>query len=225
MKTMCRTEEETTYFIITGVDTLYLDAIQGLRFEQVDEGFTRAFPAKSPNLDAIYQNFALHIEEVVLQAAGFHPVPWEQALLAFIRRVEQQRDINWWLAGSTALAVRELEVMPHDIDLILDDEGTHKVGELLFDCLIEPIQDSRGWVSNWFGRAFMNARIEWVGGVDANIDTPVVSDFGPIASSRLETITWHGHEIRVPPLDLQLKVSERRGLIERVEMIKRAMYF
>jgi hypothetical protein len=225
MKTMCRTVGEKTYFIITGVDALYLDAIRGLRFEQVDEGFARAFPARSPYIDAIYQNFERHIEEVILQAAGFHPVPWQQALLTFIQRVEQQQNINWWLAGSTALAIRELEVMPHDIDLILDDEATQKVGELLFDCLIEPIQDTRGWVSNWFGRAFIHARIEWVGGVDATIDIPEVSDFGPTATSRLETINWRGHEIRVPPLDLQLQVSEQRGLFERVEVIKRAMYF
>jgi hypothetical protein len=36
MKTKCRTEEEKTYFIITDVDALYLDAIRGLRFEKVE---------------------------------------------------------------------------------------------------------------------------------------------------------------------------------------------
>jgi hypothetical protein len=223
MKTLCRTVEEKTYFIIADVDVAYHDTLRNLDFIQVEDGFAKAFPAESPHMQAIYQNFASHAEELILQAAGVHPVPWEQALLAFIARVKYRPDINWWLAGSTALAVRGLEVLPHDIDLILDDAGAHKVGELLLDCLIEPVQDSRGWISNWFGRAFLHARIEWVGGVDAKVDTPEVTDFGPTAASRLETINWRGHEILVPPLDLQLRVSERRGLIKRVEIIQRAM--
>ena len=147
MKTMCRKEEEKIYFIITDVDVLYLDAIRGLRFEQVDEGFAKAFPARSPYLNAIYQNFARHIEEVVLQAAGFHPVLWQKALLTFIERVEQQQDIKWWLAGSTALAVRGLDVSPRDIDLILDNakaisihnpKGELSLDKTLFGSLSDP---------------------------------------------------------------------------------------
>ena len=223
MKTICKTEGTHIYFIISDVDAAYLDTIRELEYKQVEDGFAKAFPAESPYIEAIYQNFACHAEELILQAAGVHPVPWEQALLAFIARVKYRPDINWWLAGSTALAVSGLKVMPRDIDLILDDTGAHQLGELLLDCLIEPVQDARGWISNWFGRAFLHARIEWVGGVDANVDTPEVTDFGPTAASHLETINWRGHEIWVPPLDLQLQVSERRGLVERVEKIKRAM--
>ena len=62
-----------------------------------------------------------------------------------------------------------------------------------------------------------------VGGVDEHLDDNEVSDFGPIAASCKETITWHGYEIQVPPLDLQLLVSERRGLSNRVEQIKHAL--
>jgi hypothetical protein len=78
-------------------------------------------------------------------------------------------------------------------------------------CLIEPVQDVRGWVSNWFSRAFLHTRIEWIGGVDENLDDDEVNDFGPIAASRKETITWHGYALQGPPLDLRLLVSERRA--------------
>ena len=50
-----------------------------------------------------------------------------------------------------------------------------------------------------------------------------MSDFGPTATGRLDTVTWRGHTLRVPPLDLQLQVSERRGMAARVEEIERAM--
>jgi hypothetical protein len=61
------------------------------------------------------------------------------------------------------------------------------------------------------------------GGVDETADKPEVSDFGPVAESRLERVDWHGHSIRVPPLDLQLRVSERRGLMDRAALIRRAI--
>ncbi len=38
-----------------------------------------------------------------------------------------------------------------------------------------------------------------------------------------ETINWNGYQLQVPPLDLQLMVSQRRGLTERAEKIKHFM--
>lgn len=71
------------------------------------------------------------------------------------QKVEQQ-DIQWYLAGSAALAARGLDVAPRDLDLIADDAGAHSLGDLLFDTLIHPVEDARGWISNWFGRAFFH---------------------------------------------------------------------
>jgi hypothetical protein len=85
---------------------------------------------------------------------------------------------------------------------------------------VVPVQD---WICSWFGRAFLYARFEWVGDVHGSIEQHGVSDAGPTAASRLETVVWQGKEIRLPPLDLQLQVSERRGLTERVEMLRRLL--
>ena len=59
----------------------------------------------------------------------------------------------------------------------------------------------------------------WIGAPKAGVDLPVPSDFGPAAVSRLETVTWERWQLRVPPLDLQRAVSERRGLTARVALI------
>jgi hypothetical protein len=222
MKTKYRTDGTRVYFILSDLDPVYHYAARQLEFSKVEDGFARIYPADSPHLDQIYQNFTRHAEEMILQMAGKHSAPWEKALLAFLQRVDQQ-NIAWWLVGSTALAVRGLDIMPHDIDLSVDDEGAHKLGEILLDYLIEPVQDSRGWISNWFGRAFLRARIEWVGGVDPKVDDDEITDYGPLAASRREMINWQGYQIYVPPLDLQLEVSKRRGLTDRVEKIKRAI--
>ena len=222
MNTIRRNEGTTTSFIITDLDPAYYDAARELYYSPVEEGFAKSYPADTPHLDRIYQNFARYGEEMVLQTARVRPIPWDRALLAFLRCVEG-KGINWWLAGSAALAVRGLDITPRDLDLIVDDASAPKLGELLLDYLVEPVLPSTGWIGNWFGRAFLHARLEWVGGVYTSAATPHVSDFGPAAASRLEVVSWHGEAIRVPPLDLQLQVSERRGLSERAGKIKRLL--
>ena len=222
MRTIYRTAGSQIYFIISELDAAYHDAARDLAYNRVEDGFAKVYPANTPHLDRIYQNFEHYAEEMILQMARVHAVPWEQALLAFLQIIEEQ-NIDWWLTGSAALSVRGLDVTPRDLDLVVDDKGAQKLGELLLNYLIEPVVDTQGWFCKWFGRAFLHARVEWVGGVDESADEPEISDFGPTAASQLESTNWRGYEIRVPRLDLQLKVNERRGLTERVEKIKHAM--
>lgn len=158
---------------------------------------------------------------MVLQTARVQPVPWEQALQAFLDLVEPFA-INWWLAGSAALAVRGLDIAPRDFDIVVNDAGAQTLGVVLQGYLVEPVSNV-DWFCNWWGRAFLHARFEWVGGVDERADTPVISDFGPSAASQLECVNWHGRMLRVPPLDLQLEVSKRRGLSDRVEQIEQLL--
>ena len=219
MKTICKTEGTTTSFIITELDAAYHDSVRELYFVPIEGGFAKSYPADTPHLDRIYQNFARYAKEMVLQTAQVHPAPWDKALFAFLQAIEGQQ-IDWWLTGSAPLAVRGLDITPRDLDLVVDDASAVKLGELLLDHLVEPVLPTPGWIGNWFGRAFLHARVEWVGGIHASVDTPHVSDFGPTAASRLDVVRWRGKAIRVPPLDLQLQVNERRGLTERVEKIE-----
>ncbi len=209
-------------FVVTDVEPGHRQALTGLGFEETANGFARVFPGDASDLDRIFKQFERTAEEMILQAAGMSPVPWEEALLAFLGRAEGQ-DLDWWLVGSAALAVRGLDVAPRDLDLVVDGVGAKKLGSLLLDVLVEPVQEVRGWIANWFGRAFLLARIEWVGDVAGDVDEGGPRPFGPHATKRREVVLWRGHEIRVPPLNLQLRDDERRGLLERAEKIRRAM--
>lgn len=222
MKTLCRTSGSHTSFLITDLDPAYHQAACDLEFSQEADGFARTFPATMPHLDTIYQNFARHAEEVILQTARVQPVPWEDTLLRLLQRIDG-RGIQWYLGGSAALAARGLDIQPRDFDIVVADADAQRLGEILLDALIEPVTPAEDWFCNWFGRAFLGARVEWVGGVDERADTPKVSDFGPTAAARLETIIWRGYTLYVPPLDLQLKISERRGLMDRAAKIRQAM--
>jgi hypothetical protein len=220
MKTLRKTEGTSVLFIFTDVEPAYHDAVRNLYYTPVEYGFAKKYPADTPNLDRIYLNFERHAQEMVLQAARIRCAEWERSLSAFLQIIEGS-SIDWWLTGSAALAVRGLDIAPGDLDLVVDDASASRLGELLLDYLVEPMQPSTGWIWNWFGRAFLYARLEWVGGVNESADDPHISDFGPTAAKRLEVINWHGSAIRVPPLDLQLEVSKRRGLVERVEKINK----
>lgn len=218
MRTLCKTDGPQTSFIIADLDPAYHTAARALAFDETPDGFAQSYPAETPNLDHIYDNFARHAEELVLQKAGARPVPWEQALEFFLHTIEDH-DIDWWLVGSAALAVRGLPITPGDIDLSVSDQDAFRLGDLLSEYLIAPVVAADGWICNWFGRSFPFACVEWVGGVLDRVDEVEVTDFGPIAASRSETIIWRGHTLRVPPLDLQLQTNQRRGRIERAEII------
>ena len=222
MKTICKTERETTSFIISDLEPVYHDAVCDLYYSPIEEGFAKSYSSDTPRLDRIYQNFEQYAEEMILQMAEVHFVPWDKSLLAFLQIIENE-EIKWWLAGSAALAVRGVDVIPRDLDLIVDRANAIKLGELLLDYLVEPVLPSHGWIADWFGRAFLYARLEWVGDVSDSVDSTDVTDFGPIAGSHLEVINWHDKKIQVPPLELQLKVTERRRLTERAEKIRRFM--
>ncbi|MEW6406304.1 MAG: hypothetical protein AB1649_31345, partial [Chloroflexota bacterium] len=163
------------------LDPAYRQGACNLGFTPTDNGLVRSFPAKSLYLEHIYRNFERLGEEMIMQSEQLHPVPWEQALLAFLSATAGQL-IDWWLVGSAALAVRGVNITPQDLDIVTDGVGAQRLGELLLDFLVEPVVDChQAWISDWWGRAFLHARVEWVGDVHADVDQPHATDFGPVA--------------------------------------------
>src|SRR5207244_3301736 len=115
-----------------------------------------------------HARFATHLDVILLQTARVLPVPWGEALELLLRRLDGA-NVDWWLTGSAAVAVRGVDVAPRDLDLVTDDEGAHVLAELLEDALVEPLQPV-DWFCRWWGRAFLGARVEWVGGVGPAAD-------------------------------------------------------
>jgi hypothetical protein len=222
VRTYRKTVEGQTYFVIADADPALYTAIRKLHYQDFEDGFGKPFSSDTPNLDRIFANFERHAPDMVLQAAGAQPVPWQQGLKAALD-ILNEHDLNWYLVGSAALASRGLPVNPRDIDFVVLDQGARRLADIMLDYLIEPMVYSPGWISDWFGRTFLYMRVEWVGDVNASAEAGVVADYGPTAASRLDTIDWQGYKVKVPPLDLQLAVSEQRGLSERAALIRKAM--
>lgn len=219
MKTLRKTIGNTTYFIMADLDPAYEPVARSLHYSPFEDGFAKSFPSISPNIERIYGNFERSAEEMILQAAHVNPIPWEETL-QFLLDITAGEEINWWLVGSAALTIRGIPVEPRDVDLVVDAQGAQILADLLLDHLVEPLVYSEDWVAEWFTRSFLQTRLEWIGGVRSDLDDKEVTDFGPVAESRRELVVWHGKEILVPPLDLQLEVTKRRGLYERAQHIE-----
>ena len=222
MKTRLRIQGQTASFVVSEADPLFHEALRGLAFQQDAEEFARSFPAETPDLESIYKYFTDSLASIPRQKVQLEPVNWEHILGAFLERAAAHMS-DWYLVGSAALAVRGLDVQPGDVDLVTSERDAETLDELFRNERIEPLQRTDGWIWSRFGRAFPGGRLEWVGGVNARADTPRPCDFGLTAAARLETVAWRGAAIRVPPLDLQLAVSERRGLQQRADQIRQCL--
>ena len=222
VRTSRKTADGKTYFLVSDIDPPYHKAAKDLGFVEAEDCFGRAFETDTPHLDHIFGRFASYAEEMILQAAGAKPVPWDKALLSFLQRASGE-NVDWWLAGSGALAIRGIDLVPRDLDIITDRDGALRLGRAMSEWLVEPVQESHGWIARWFGRAFAHARIEWVGDVEKWVDDRGSNDFGPMAGDRLQTVRWSGYTIRVPPLEMQLEACERRGLKDRAQKIQQAL--
>jgi len=210
--------DNSVEFKISDFNCKYKNVIQNCFYNRVGESYVKNFPKDTKDIEVISANFIKYADEMFNQMAYFKPVPWEEALMAFIEKIED-KDIDWWLTGSCALCLRGIPVMPHDVDIMMDSKDIEKVREIFISSIVEPICDTGGWVTNHFGVAFLHARIDLAFNPQAWVDDPEPVDFGPFAMKNLEEIEWRGRYIKVPPLKLQLDVNRRRGRTDRVKLI------
>jgi uridine kinase len=164
--------------------------LEAMGFESSNGLFVRRFP-DSPDVPAIFERFSSDIDEMILQKQRARPAPWDRTLDVVATRLTGE--VDWWLAGSAALAIRGIDCRPRDVDIVVDD--ARRTGRLLEDLLVEPVRPMVGWVAGWFGRAFAGALIEWV--ADVHSDDPRTGSDPKSAdpAARLEAVTWRGHTI------------------------------
>jgi hypothetical protein len=213
---------ERARFVVVASDPLYGPHLEHLGYLGIGDGrFATRWFAAAPSITRYHERFAASIEQMVLQSARVGAIPWEDALLETLRRLTGT-ELRWWLYGSTALAVRGIDIAPGDIDLNVGDAGL--AGRIFDDLLVTPVEDLDGWAAKRVGRAFHGAVIEWLSEPSVEKDDPAKpNEHGPLVADRLEIVEWRGHRFAVPPLSAQLASCERRGLRQRVELIRAAM--
>lgn len=213
-------DEDLVRFEVRGYGSEYEPVLRGLFYTKEPGSYTKVFPRSIRHLERIKANYAALAPEMFAQVGGFKPVPWEDALLDMARRLDAA-GVWWWLTGSCAGCLRGALLSPHDVDVMLDARDVERVADTLADIIVEPIIDTRGWVTSHFGVAFPGARVDLAFDPQEALDRPEPGDSGPYARERLEMVQWRGRSIRVPPLDLQIANNRRRGRMDRVAELER----
>ncbi len=206
-------------FIISNYDIKYEPVLKMCYFEKEGNSFIKKYNKNIRNIQIIKNNFLNHAEEMFSQLGYFTNIPWEDALLEFIKRVEG-KNINWWLTGSCACCIRGIKLNPHDVDIMVDSKDVEKLNELFLDCMVEPLVDTNGWVTKDFGVLFKQARIDIASDPSSILDEPTPIDCGPYARAHLEAVMFKGYKVLVPPLTLSLNVNKKRKRLERVKLIE-----
>ncbi len=113
MYTTCETSGDYTYLTVVGLDSIYYEAASHVfdSYEHFEGGFRKAYPTNTPHLAQICRNFTRYVPDLIEQRAGIQRIPWELALESLLQLL-QGTQLDWWLVGSAALAVRGIEVYP-----------------------------------------------------------------------------------------------------------------
>lgn len=219
MEISFKEDENNVLFVVSNSLPEYKNVFESSFYSLENGSYVKRFPKNIQNMDKIKANFKKYAEDMFGQMGYFKEVPWEDALLDFINKVEGT-DIDWWLTGSCATCLRGIDVQPHDIDIMLSSKDIDIINDIFGDYIVEPIRSSKGWVVNYFGVLFIGARIDLAFDPEDFVDNPEPVDFGPYAIKNLEEINWKGKIVKIPPLNLQLQVNKRRGRNDRVRAIE-----
>jgi hypothetical protein len=150
--------------------------------------------------DPLYQQRLLHM--------GFAPAAADR----FVRRLSATGDVRSTHANFAW----------HLQEMLLQSARQRPVRwRQALELFLERIEGSR---LRWFlyGSGALAVRGIDVGPGD--LDDPEPHEQGP-AAGRVEHVRWHGHDVPVAPLNLQLAVNQRRGLTGRVQKIHAYMRY
>ena len=136
------------------------------------------------------------------------------AVLGAISELLDKAGVRWILAGSLGLAIQGVAVLAHDIDIISDAAGAFKIGELLHDHVIKPVEWSEGEeFASYFGQVSLNGvLVEIMGDLQA-----WEGDSWHDLSSRLENpvlVRMEGIVVPVSSLEDELKSYRSSGRVK-----------
>jgi len=219
MKTSSEKHGNEFRFVVSDVPEKLRESLVGDYFTQDGDRYYRAYPADAPHIEASAKVFVANAEKLIGQCYGAEPVDWESALDRFASRL-RGKGIEWLLIGSCPLAIRGIDVKPRGVDVVMRLTDFERVRELFANDMINPLMPCDNWVAKAFGVVYLGAPVSIAFGTDDSLDESEPIDSGPYAVAHAEAVTWRGHELRVPPIELSLNINRRRGRHARVQLIE-----
>jgi hypothetical protein len=222
MKIQIRETDEEIQFRIIEREGLDDETLQAMFYSLKDDVWSKGYPKAAlmfpQDLAQMEANYNAYIETELHQER--RTLNDLDAALDWLCVEFERRGVRWWLVGSGALYARGLAVKPHDIDVMLEKNEIEKIRAMVAPYIVEPFHHVTGWVVKGFGVVNYRYRIDFAFEPEDWVDGQDPVDFGPYARARVEPVTWRGHQILVPPIELQIAPNQARRRHERVELIR-----
>ncbi len=177
--------------------------------------------AAAPRVRAAYQRHRFVLETMLEQVHGRGAADWTGALRELVSRIAApMRDagLEWYVAGSAAVALAGGGGTPRDLDLGTTRAGVDRLGELLREYVIEPVAPT-DWPPERLvlgGRAFVGspkagARVEWAVPLEPRPPHPF-EEFATVAGvTRTVAVRFEGLELRASRPEYALVRAATRG--------------
>lgn len=192
------------------IDEKYWNYFKDNLWWQVGNNFIKSYD-NVRDFEYCAENYTKHGEVAIKQQLKLLPTPWKKALDLFIEEMHQL-DVDWYIHGSTAMALWGIDVKPKDVNIIISNYSDFdKVRDHLYKYAIRPIERCDNWIMSGLGDLFMEAVI----GIAFHN-----KELEPYDRSKLGKVVHNGKEVYVSSLEMLKQDNENFGRLERVQEIE-----
>lgn len=192
------------------VEKPYWDYFKSELWWQIGNHFIKTYDNVN-GFEYCAKNFAEHGEDSLRQSLKIRPAPWEKALSWLLPEMEQT-GVDWYIHGSTAMALLGMEVAPRGVDIVIPNASDfEKVRDHFYKFAIRPFEKCDNWVMSALGTVFMEANI----GFAFQNHSPA-----PYDMKKLDTVLYQGESVCISTPEMLKQDNESYGRPERVKQIQ-----
>jgi hypothetical protein len=205
MRCYCVENEETFDFCVEGVTEHDSENVEAAWFKRDGDRYVKRYPSWIEDQEILARNFAL------LGPSMFKKIgTWEESLEVFAQICEAE-GIRWAITGSVSETVLGVEVIPHDLDIVVHTEDFFKIKKIFIDHMVEPFIDNGGtWVVRYFGRISLRGMM---------LDI-VADDNRNMETHTYDQVSWRTYQLLVEPLLDRLIIELHRNRHDRITVFK-----
>lgn len=215
MKCYCYETETQLILCVENVAPEFEKNLVAAWFEKTDTGFTKIYPmtdkdngVSAKDREIVKSNFAR-----LGQSMFVGNLDWKN-ILPFLAKKFSESNIEWYIFGSVSDAVIGVDIVPHDMDIIVHTRDFYKVKDIFLDCVVEPFVDNKGtWLVRYFGR---------LGAGSAYIDV-VADEKMNLENHPYDSVSWNGFNVFVEPFKNRYQLELMRNRPERIKAMEEYM--
>ena len=208
MKCYCIETKDKFIFCVENAEMEFVENIKHAWFRLDNDKYIKEYPNNFDDKEIIKNNFKRLGEEMFKSKGN-----WKKSLRLFVKKCFEN-NIEWYITGSISEAIIGVDIIPHDIDIIIHERDFYKVKELFLNYMVEPFVDNKGtWVVQYFGRLCINGVM-----FDIASDKKMNSE-----NYDYEDRKWENYQIKIEPLLRRYEIEKGRNREERIKMIEEYM--